>query len=161
MPHDNYSGRTAQVGAVVHAAVQPGAFSAADKREQMAACRHQVSGSSGLRCASATKVSKMSYVPIIVRYRLGEAVLVRKRESRAIHLRDKLITNCRSKEFHILWASEEKKRSPIGTTRKTQRWPEITGSMDSISSSSARFQYIDVVYLVRLDRQVTVLSLQN
>ena len=38
-------------GAVVSAAVQSGAFSAADKRELMAACRHEVPDRSGRRCA--------------------------------------------------------------------------------------------------------------
>ena len=48
MPHHSYSGRTLQMGAVVYATVQPVALSAADECEQIAACRHQVFGSSGL-----------------------------------------------------------------------------------------------------------------
>ena len=44
-----------QVGAVAYAAVQPGAFSAADKRGLMAACGHEVPDRSGRRCAVCKK----------------------------------------------------------------------------------------------------------
>ncbi|MYE54506.1 MAG: hypothetical protein F4X34_04835 [Chloroflexi bacterium] len=44
-----------QVDAAVYAAAQPGAFSAADKRELMMACEHEVSDRTGRRCATCKK----------------------------------------------------------------------------------------------------------
>ena len=44
-----------QEGTVISADVQPGSFSAADRCELMATCGHEVSDSSGRRCAHCKK----------------------------------------------------------------------------------------------------------